>query len=166
VPAPGADPVVLAVGEQRIAVLAGRRDRALALYDGSGHRIGTVAGSRLAGTAATGWPPGVEVGDLLLLWTGRLVVAVDPAAATLRWAARAEGPPALDGGQVLFAVPGGFVECSPRTGRVLRRVATEGGTPHRGARPARIGRLLVAAGPDGTAAAALRRAPAGGRMEW
>lgn len=149
VPAPGADPLVLAVGEQRVAVLAGGRDRTLTLYDGSGHRLGTVTDSRLAGPAAPGWPTGIEDAGLLL-WTGRLVVAVDPGAATVRWAARADGPPELDGGQVLFAVPGGFVECSLRTGRVLRRVTTEGGAPRRGARLARIGRLLVAASPDGT----------------
>jgi hypothetical protein len=150
VPAPGADPVVLAVGEQRVAVLAGGRDRALALYDRSGHRLGTVADSRLAAAPAPGRPTAVEVGDLLLLWTGRLVVAVDPGAATVRWAVRADGPPALDGGQVLFAVPGGFVECSARTGRVLRRMAVEGRAPRRDARLARIGRLLVEASPDGT----------------
>jgi hypothetical protein len=150
VPAPGADPVLLAITGQEVAVLAGDRDRRLTLYDGSGHRLGTGTDRRLAGPAPPDRRTGVEVGGLLLYWTGRLVVAIDPAAATVLWAARADGPPTLDGDRVLLAVPGGFVERSAGAGHALRRVRVQGGGPDRGARLARIGRFVVAASHDGT----------------
>jgi outer membrane protein assembly factor BamB len=150
VAAPGAEPVVLAIGDRDVAVLAGDRDRKLTLYDGSGHRLGTATDRRLAGPAPADPPTGIEAEGLLLYWTGRNVVAVDRTGVRLRWAAPADGPPTLDGDRVLFAVPGGFVECAPASGRVLRRVRAVGGGPDRGARLARLGRLVVGASRDGT----------------
>ncbi len=151
VPAPGADPVVVAMTDQEVAVLAGDRDRTLTRYNGSGHRLGALTDPRLTGPAGSDWPSGVTAGGLTVYWTGQRVVALDLSAGTVRWAVRADGPPTPDGGRLLFAAAGGFVECSPGTGRMLRRIPVDGSAPRAGARIARIGALLVAASPVGTA---------------
>jgi len=147
-PVPGTRPVVLAVTDQRVAVLSGDRGGTLSVYDGSGHRLALVTDPRMASPAAGGQPPGLSVGGLLLYWTGRSVVALDPAAGAVRWAAPASGPPVPDADRVLCAVPGGFAELSPKTGRQVRRIAAgeDGAGPPRGALLARVGRLVVAAG--------------------
>jgi len=143
--APGADPVVLAVSDQEVAVLAGARDRrTLTVYGGSGRRLGAVTDRRVAGPVPSDWPAGVAAGGLLLFWTGRSVLAIDPVVDTVRWVAPAGGPPTLDGDRILFAVPGAFVECAPRTGRQLAKVAADTAGPGPGAALGRIGRLVVA----------------------
>ena len=107
-------------------------------------RTGSVRDARLAyGTEA---PVGVTDGQVVLLWTGRHVVAVDGRARTVLWTASATGPPTLADGQVLVVDAGGFTARTVLRGTPASRVPVTGGAVPAAAALSRIGRLVLVAG--------------------
>jgi hypothetical protein len=108
-------------------------------------RTGSVRDARLAYTA-DGPLASVTDSQVVVLWTGQRVVAVDGRARRVLWTAAAGGPPALAEGQVL-GVDGGGVTARPvLTGTPATQVPAAGGPPPAGTALSRIGRLVIVAG--------------------
>lgn len=154
------DPRVLAA-EEEVAVLSRPAGSVATLTgyaprDGEGGKFeapaaGSVRDPRLAydtGAATTA----VTDGQLVVVWTGRSVVAVDGRTRAVLWSAPAAGPPALAEGQVFVADAGGFTARPVLPGTPATRVAVLGGGVPGPAALSRVGRLVVAAG-DGRLAA-------------
>jgi len=114
-------------------------------------RAGSVRDRRLAYPAA-GSLASVTSGQVVVLWTGRQMVAVDQGARRVLWAAAASGPPAVVDGRVLVADAGGFTARPVLTGTPVTRVAVTGGRPPDAAALNQIGRFVLTAG-DGRLAA-------------
>lgn len=114
-------------------------------------RAGSVRDARLA-YAAEGPVASVTDSQVVVLWTGQRVVAVDTRARRVRWTAAASGPPLLAEGQVLVVDAGGFTARPVLTGTPAARVTVTGGGPPAAAALSRVGRLVVVAG-DGRLAA-------------
>jgi outer membrane protein assembly factor BamB len=107
-------------------------------------RTGSVRDARLAyGTEA---PVGVTDDQVVLLWTGRRLVAVDGRTRTVLWTAPATGPPTVADGQVLVADGGGFTARPALRGAPASRVPVAGGVVPAAAALSRIGRLVLVAG--------------------
>jgi outer membrane protein assembly factor BamB len=107
-------------------------------------RTGSVRDARLAyGTEA---PVGVTDGQVVMVWTGGRVVAVDGRTRAVLWAAAATGPPALADGQVLMVDAGGFTVRPVLEGTPASRVPVTGGELPAAAALSRIGRLVLVAG--------------------
>jgi outer membrane protein assembly factor BamB len=142
---PGADPIVVSVGDPTVllSVLDGRPT--LTGHDGRGRVRFSVADTRL-GRGGDSVPTGFSVGTTTLVWTGTAVVAVDTRARAVRWSAPAVGPPRLDRGEVLVSQPDGFTERAAATGAVRRQLRLADHPPESGAVPARIGALVAANG--------------------
>jgi outer membrane protein assembly factor BamB len=114
-------------------------------------RAGSVRDARLA-YAAESPVASVAERQVVVLWTGQRVVAVDTRVRRVRWTAAASGPPLLAEGQVLVVDAGGFTARPVLTGTPATRVPVTGGGPPAPAALSRVGRLVVVAG-DGRLAA-------------
>jgi outer membrane protein assembly factor BamB len=149
----GSDPRVVAA-ETEVAVLSrsgglpaltGYVPREEAGNKQGATRAGSVRDARLA--YGTGTPvAAVADAQVVLLWTGPRVVAVDGRIRQVRWTAAASGPPALVDGQALVADAGGFAVRPARPGTPATRVPVTGGEVPGTATLSRIGRLVVVAG--------------------
>ena len=107
-------------------------------------RIGSVRDARLA------YPPGgplaaVTDSQVVVLWTGQRLVAVDARARRVRWTAAATGPPLVVEGQVLAVAAGGLTARPVLAGTPATTVQVAGEVPATAAL-SRIGQLVVAAG--------------------
>ena len=148
----GSDPRVVAA-EEEVSVL-GRVGGAPALtgyrpQEGPDNkqeaaRTGSVRDARLA-YAGGGPLAAVTDGQVVVLWTGRRVVAVDVRSRQVRWTAAASGPPVLAEGQVLVAEGSGYTARPAPTGTPAVRVPVTGSTLPAGAALSRLGRLVVTA---------------------
>ncbi len=107
-------------------------------------RTGSVRDARLA--YAPGGPlAAVTDSQVVALWTGQRLVAVDTRARRVRWTAAATGPPVVVEGQVLTVDAAGFTARPVLTGTPATRVQATGGLPATAAL-SRIGPLVVATG--------------------
>jgi outer membrane protein assembly factor BamB len=108
-------------------------------------RAGSVRDARLA-YAAEDPVASVTDSQVVVLWTGQRVVAVDTRARRVRWTAAASGPPLFAEGQVLVVDAGGFTARPVLTGTPATPVRVAGGRPPAAAALSRVGRLVVVAG--------------------
>lgn len=151
----GSDPRVVAA-EEEVSVL-GRIEGTPALtgyrpQEGAGNkqeavRTGSARDARLA-YAADGPLAAVTDSQVVVLWTGQRVVAIDARSRQVRWTAAASGPPVLAEGQVLVVEAGGFTTRPVLTGTPAARVPVTGGSLPAGAALSRLGRLVLASTPD------------------
>jgi hypothetical protein len=151
-PITGVEPRVVS-GEDPIAVLTGRGERTtLTFYNAKGKPSRkTIIDSRLDGPLSTDEAAGagqnsVLTGNVLVLWTGSSITAVDRTRRTVLWSAPATGPPTLDGEQLIFATATGVVTRAV-LGEATDQVSTvTGGSLPAGSNLSRIAGLVVAAG--------------------
>jgi outer membrane protein assembly factor BamB len=149
----GSRPRVAAVVEEEVAVLSSAGGApALTGYllrtagdEQEATRAGSVRDPRLAYSAA-GPLASATAGQVVVLWTGQQMVAVNQGARRVLWAAAASGPPAVVDGRVFVADAGSFTARPVLTGTPVTRVAVIGGRPPDAAALTPIGRFVVTAG--------------------